>query len=377
MLDVPPGMDLNTAGDGARTMKAKMNTGDGTVDKDYIVNLFTPDQPSRADGVVTTILTDPKIRQADLSAHYFESLLPPFTPVKEFDHSKRALVVSIIDSGVDQIGPSRNYWQAHAYGNKVETEFVKPGSLGADFIDKDLSPNDAVSHGTLVAGMVLGAYAADDPLQLVHFKVFGKENQASYFGALVSIYEASAIGSDVINMSWGIAQAKAPEALECAIDRAIGEGIYVVTSAGNGGTDLSATPQWPAAFAPAYPDQLLTVGAYWYRGRGLDGSNQPDPARDPHEVRLREFSNYGDPYVSVAAYMTAPVPGYQTAATVLPVGTSFSAPQITGQLASLIGQYPHSAVPVMQQSFRTANALSGYVWKDYYLPTPNWNGHRP
>lgn len=377
MLDVPPGMDLNTGGDGARTLKAKINTGDGIVEQDYVINLFTPEEPTRADGSVTTVENDPVIKRRDLSYTYFQQLLPPFDPPMKYDGGKRPLTVSIIDSGTDDSGPGTPYWGAHRYQKGPTTEYVKPGTLGPDFIAKDLTPNDETPHGTLVAGALLGAYAADNPLQLVHFKTFGEKGQSSYFGALVSIYEAIAIGSDVINMSWGITQDKAPEALECAIDRAVSDGVYLVTSAGNDSASLAKSPQWPANFSDRYPERLLTVGSYWYDGKGLDNTGRPDPARDPAQVLLRNFSNYGDPLVSVAAYMTAPVPAYQQTGTVLPVGTSFSAPQIAGRLAGLVDRYPGSAIAALQNDFSAATTLAKLIYKDYYLPTPDRGGTLP
>ena len=377
MLDVPPGMDLHTGGDGARTLKAKINTGDGIVEQDYVINLFTPEEPTRADGSVITVEDDPVIKRRDLSYTYFQQLLPPFSPPMQYDGGKRTLTVSIIDSGTDDNGPGTPYWAAHRYQKGPATEYVKPGTLGPDFIAKDLTPNDETPHGTLVAGALLGAYAADNPLQLVHFKTFGERGQSSYFGVLVSIYEAITIGSDVINMSWGITQHKAPEALECAIDRAISDGVYLVTSAGNDGRHLGKAPQWPAAFADRYPDRMLAVGSYWYGGNGLDDAGRPDPARDPGQVLLRDFSNYGDPQVSVAAYMTAPVPAYQQSGTVLPVGTSFSAPQIAGRLTGFVDRYPTNAIPVLQNEFSWATSLDQLIYKQFYLPTPDWGGGLP
>ena len=370
MLDVPPGMDLNTAGDGARTMRPKINTGEGTVDPDYVINLFDPQQPTTTGGTVPTILTDPFIRQADLSVGYFQTLLPPFDKPREYNPDSRPLRVSVIDSGVDREGPSVTYWDRHRYEGQ-ETQFVRAGRLGADFIQKDLSPDDLTPHGTYVAGALLGAYRAKNPLQIIHFKVFGEQQQASYFGALVSIYEAIAVGSDVINMSWGITQQEAPAALRCAIERAAAnESTYLVTSAGNDGNDLARLPQWPAAFAPDYPERMLTVGSYWYEGRGLSGG-RPDPTRNPNYVQRHGFSNYGNPHTSVAAYLTAPVPAYRTSELVYPVGTSFSAPQIAGELLNVVDGNPGSAVATLQALFSTAPSLNQDIYKDYFLPTPD------
>ena len=288
VLDFPPGMDINTGGDGARTQRARINTGNGTAEPDYLVNLFDTENPSRTDGEIRTVDNDPEVAQADLKPSYFDELAPPFNPNTTFDPTRKPLRVAIIDSGVDTGQDNGRLWDAYRYSGG-SSEYIRGKLLGFDFIAKDLTPDDHTPHGTFVAAALINNYAGSSPLELIHLRTFGEEGISSYFGALVSLYEAAVVRSDIINMSWGIQLDKAPEALECAVDRVVGTGAYLVTSAGNSRVDLSDRPQWPASFGEQYPEQMLTVASFWYGGRGLD------PKRDPDFVVRRNFSNFGKP----------------------------------------------------------------------------------
>ena len=364
VFDVPPGMDLNTTGGSAQAIKAKLNTGDGTAEPDYIVNLFNPRAPATIappSERIPLATTDPLILDVVPGRNkYFITVLPPFRAPEESDLTPVQLV-TIIDSGVDPGEPNQSLFKRYTYRQPRETEFVKPNELGFDFVAKDFAPNDLTPHGTHVAGAVLGQYAAKAGLNLVHMKTFGEEGISSYFGALVSLYEANAIGSDVINMSWGISNSTAPQALTCAVKAAVAENILLVTSAGNDTLDLDAAPQWPAAFSIAYPDNVIATASYWYRGKAEN--------EDPASVELMYFSNFGKGTVPLAAYMTTPVPAFGTGQIIFPLGTSFSAPIVTGQLVNFFADNPGTSLQEFRAKFyREAASLSGLIRDKHYLP---------
>lgn len=364
VLSFPEGMDLNTGGDGARTQRAEINTGNGgTAEPDYLINLFSPETPGDVGGRLPMFFEDPQVRSLDLNKGYIENLLPPFAPYSKFDPSLPEVRVALIDSGVDSELPNLNLWKPTIYTGVEETEFIKAGNLGFDFINKDFTPDDKTPHGTYVAGAFLNNYQRNNPLQTIHFRIFGEEGIASYFGALVSLYEASAIGSNIINMSWGIAQKNSPLALECAIETVVKNGAYAVTSAGNNNADLDGLPQWPANFSEKYPDRMLAVASFWYGGHGFESD------RDPKAVVKKDFSNYSPLFTGVAAYMSASVPSYPGGgAAVYPLGTSISAPVITGRLAEQFTSVPNHALGALLRTFRQADPLDGITRDKLYLP---------
>ncbi len=364
VFDVPPGMDLNTTGGAAREVRAKVNGGDGTAEPDFLINLFHPRAPATivppADRVPLAT-TDPLIRDVIPSGEkYFDAYLPPFRAPEESDRGPIQLV-SIIDSGVDPEEPNQHIWKRVRYRQSKETEFIKSDELGFDFIAKDFEPNDLTPHGTHVAGALLGQYGAEAGLNVVHLKAFGQEGISSYFGALVSLYEANAIGSDLINMSWGISYPTPPEALTCALEAAIDEGIFLVTSAGNDTLDLDGEPQWPAAFAPMYPDHVIATASYWYQGNA--------EKEDATTLELIYFSNFGKGTVPLAAYMTTPVPGYGSGQIIYPLGTSISAPIVSGRLITFLAGSPGSSLQDFRQKYyQQAATLSGRIRDENYLP---------
>ncbi len=367
VFDVEPGMDLNTTGGSAKEVRAKVNGGNGTAEPDYLINLFNPRDPAtiappsqRIRTVRDDRILKDVIPQGDA---YFREFLPPFR-LPAASSEAPVQVVTIIDSGVDISEPNALTWERYAYQQPKETEFVRHNSLGPDFIAKDLVPDDLTPHGTYVAGALLGNYQADAGLNVVHMKTFGEEGISTYFGALVALYEANAIGSTVINMSWGMQSPSEPEALACAVMAAVKAGIFLVTSAGNDTLNIDNEPQWPAAFASDYPGHVLTTASYWYRGQAFK--------RDPADVELMYFSNFGRQQVSLAAYMTTPVPDYVNGSIVYPLGTSISTPIVAGQLAGFRAKAPRGALDDFRQQYLgQAQTLVDRVSDGNYLPLPS------
>ncbi len=361
-LGVPPGMDLNTTGGSAHEVRAKVNAGEGTVSTDYIVNLFSPAKPTEGGGRIHRVEEEKEVRDAIGSpAAYFAEVLKPGGDCQSVDRNLEPVTVTVIDSGVDLSEINAGRWTASRYRGSKQTEFIRPWQLGYDFINHDFEPEDETPHGTYVAAALLAQYAAKRPLQLVHMKTFGAGGLSSYFGALVSIYEATAIGSQVINMSWGFYQEEMPDALRCAIRTAARRGVYLVTSAGNDGENLETNPQWPAAFAPDFPDNMLTVASYWNQESGKLGY------RDG--IELMDFSNYGKREVPLAAFMTTGVPEFQTGTLIYPLGTSISTPIVSGLLANWLADHPEGTLAEFRAAFfRQSASISDRITDGQYLP---------
>lgn len=358
VVGIPPGLDPNGTG-GALSRRRGRGNGNGLIaEPDYLINLFNPTRPSQTGGALIDATLDPVlVNTIDNVGPYLRSILPPFDPPTQFGGGT-PLLATIIDSGVELESENEKYWKSTQYLRGRKTEYIHPGSFGYDFIAKDFAPNDVTPHGTAVAGALLGQYQRPDPLQTVHFKIFGREGISSYFGALVSILEATTIGSDVINMSWGFYLHQRPAALDCVVGIAATNGVLMLTSAGNDQADLSRQPQWPAALAPSYPGNLLTVASYWYQGEAA--------SRDPNAVDLMYFSNFGDGVVPTAAFMTTPVPRYGTKDTYFPLGTSISTPIASGMLLENLGT-SGSGFNALFPFRRKAPGLSGVITNANYV----------
>ena len=336
-MGVREGLNLNTTGGAARTVESEVNGGDGTVSPDYLINLYKQlEDPSASDGSL-------KVREEapnGLPDGQQGDFCPP-----AFDHNQPPIVVAIIDSGVDDSAHNRDRWEATRYRQRVETEFIRPWKLGFDFMDKDFAPEDRAAHGTSVAATILRQYQSTRPLNFLHLKTFGDKGISTYFGALVSIYEAVAAGANIINMSWGVYGEVPPPGLECAIKTAVEHNVKLVTSAGNDCRNLDETPQWPAAFAgsPKYQNHIISVASF-----GPDDPNL-QPAPDP--LALSSYSNFGEQTVSLAAFMTAGVPKAGSAEMIYPLGTSISAPIVTGLLANWLADNPGGTVGEFCEKF--------------------------
>jgi hypothetical protein len=321
-VDVPAGMSPDFFGGGAgedpltSNRRPKRDSTEFFVEQDYLISV-----PSPGAGIIDLVQSEYKFPPGTQDCITFEQ----GNPSSEGEN----VIVTVIDSGVDP-GPAwGNLWNDHRYRlNGVG--FTQQNSLGYDFIRDDAQPEDEVAHGTAVGGLVIGGYKGEAPLTVVHFKIFGGEGFATYFGAVVATNEAVDLGSHIINMSWGIPQPNEPLALGCAIRRAGRNGAVVVTTAGNDNLDIDATPQWPGAFGQQKDyEHLYTVASYEY------------PMQDLRESPVKVgYSNFSDKRVNVAAYLTSFSPTFGAATPTefsLLAGTSISAPLISRDLARYLG----------------------------------------
>ena len=361
-IGVPPGMSLDTGGDLTRNIRQKGHYGGDTVSEDVILNMFSADQPTLTDPDASADFQRKLAEEVETALSELEAPAFEAPGDGQFNSEKDPLTVAIIDSGIDYHKSNAHHWVATRYEEGATTEYLTPGAYGYDFIRRNNEPRDETPHGTYVAATILNQYRADRPLQLLHMKTFGKEAIASYFGALVSIYEAIAAGVKVINLSWGFYDQKPPEALYCAIKIATGQGVFIVTSAGNDRTDLDSKPQWPAAFADDFPCNLLTVASFKY-----DWTKSSIP--DSTTVVRTHFTNYGQREVPVAAFLTSPVFEYQSGDPYQPGGTSISTPIVTGLLADWLARHPRGTLAEFRHTyFIEANALKPDIGRGHYLP---------
>ena len=264
------------------------------------------------------------------------------------------LLIANIDSGVEVGGNWDKLWDRYQH-HSLKSNYL--GKLGYDFFYADTAPDDNTGHGTATAGVAIGSYRSDKPITFLHYKVFGRQGESNYFGALVAMYEAIGHDADIINASWGKVDAFAPPALECAVAAAEKAGVIIVTSAGNDTTDITpgANPQWPAAFSAGY-ENVLAVTSYQYeRGETI----KSDP------VKEKQYANYSAKVVSVAGYLTGEAPRFGGRDTYYPFGTSISTPLVTSDLGTVLAQ--GGSLNDFRNSWQRSGGLAGQVRGEFFV----------
>jgi len=324
--DVPAGLDPNVVGPAVSRRRLNRNDDDFIVEADHII--YAP-SGGGGPGVLPSI--DGIIDQVPSS----------LVACLEFDLNSDGgstededgqIVVTMIDSGVEIGGNWDGIWDNHI-NQRFSDNFVRPFQLGFDFFYGTTVPSDNLGHGTNTAGALIGNYEGFQPLTVIHHKVFGIDGQSTYFGALVAIYSAVELQSDIINCSWGYEDIVLPRGMQCAVDYAISSGAVFIASAGNSTNNISqaALPQWPASFSENLDERFISVTSFQYQG-----SPNPDLP-----ILCPTFSNFQTPFagtVDVAAYLTTETPAYGEGFFNYKAGTSISAPLVASKVATAIAE---------------------------------------
>ncbi len=218
------------------------------------------------------------------------------------------VTVGIIDSGSNLNHPETRAQMLTGGGDFANGD----GSVfpQRDFVDNDLdgTVDEAIEHGTFVAGLV---NLAAPKSRIFHIRALDAEGYGSVFGVAKAILQGINRKVDVLNLSFSMAESS--NVIKTAIDEALDSGIVVVASAGNRGL--------PALDFPASHEGVIAVAAV------------------DNDLLRATFSNYSE-QVDVSAPGVDLISTYQNSSFATWAGTSFSAPLATGAVALLLSRYP-------------------------------------
>lgn len=186
----------------------------------------------------------------------------------------QGIKVGVIDTGIDYDHPdfggsgtdgSTQFPTArvgHGYDFVGDDYNADPNSPNYDPVPHpDLQPDDCNGHGTHVAGIVgasgdLTGVAPEATLGA--YRVFGCDGSTDTEVILEALERTRVDGMDVVNMSLGAAFQSWPQyPTSMASDRLVKDGIVVVASAGNSGTDGTQ-----AVGGPSSGSDVISVASY-------------------------------------------------------------------------------------------------------------------
>ncbi len=260
------------------------------------------------------------------------------------------VIVAVLDAGTDLDHPdlADNLWQntAEIEDNSKDDDhngFIDD-SFGWDFVGDDNNPEpddgpdadiDAISHGTLIAGLV-GAVGDNEEgvtgvawqVQIMPLRMLDDSGSGSSTEAIDAIEYAVAMGAKVINLSF--AGDTNDPALRDAVRDAYRAGVVIVAAMGNENRDTDMDPVFPACYHNSTEDWVIGVGstdADDFRSLFSNfGSNCLDlsaPGEDIFGLSFEESTDgFDDLYLG----------GWS--------GTSMSSPLVAGAAALLLSIYP-------------------------------------
>ncbi len=232
------------------------------------------------------------------------------------DTPKKAVLISILDTGVDYTHPDlvdqiwKNPDLKRPDSCSVDTDFI-----GWNFVHDNNNPMDDHSHGTHVAGIIVDNLkkncSGPCDYRIIPLKTHNANGVATLFNVTCATYYSIDADVDIINDSWGY-YGKSSRILKTAMQNAESQNILIVSSAGNDTIDLDDTPQFPACDTVA---NIVTVGSH---DKVVNGVYQRSV-----------FSNHSSREVDLLALGDQVVSAYPGNMRIAKSGTSMSAPAVT------------------------------------------------
>jgi len=262
-----------------------------------------------------------------------------------------SVVVAVFDSGIDIEHPDlkNNIWinSGEIPGNGLDDD--KNGYIddvnGWDFVDDDglvgpvvigQATTDAISHGTLIAGLIgavgdnmKGVVGVNWNVRIMPLRVLDATGAGDSFDVAFAVDYAVKNGADVINFSFSGNQSDMY--LREALRRAYEAGVVIVSAIGNEAANVDNSAVYPACYSSLASDWVI----------GVASTNQIDGRSN--------FTNFGASCVDISApgenifglSYYDPMAGFPTAYDGGWSGTSMSAPLVSGAVALLLSKYPN------------------------------------
>lgn len=326
-IGLVPGLRVVTLGPGVDVARAlatyRADARVASADPDYVVRVdATPNDPRFADGSLWglhNVGQSGGTPDADIDA-------PEAWDVTTGDP---ATIVAVIDTGVDYRHPdlAANMWvntrEIPGNGRDDDGNGYADDVYGYDFYNNDPDPMDDHGHGTHVAGTIgavgnngIGVVGVAWNVKIMALKFLGASGSGSLSDAIRALDYAVANGATISNNSYG--GDGYSQAFADALERARAAGHIFVTSAGNAGRDIDASPTYPASFTN---DNVITVAA-----------------TDRNDGRA-SFSNYGAVSVDLGAPGSGILSTYKGGGYATMSGTSMASPHVAGVVALVRGRH--------------------------------------
>jgi subtilisin family serine protease len=275
-----------------------------------------------------------------------------------------SVVIAVIDSGVDTDHPDLD---GRIWVNPAETPYNGKDDDGNGYVDDwrgwdfynnnndpnpepdgidnnhDGTPDEQVSHGTLVAGLAaaignnsFGTVGVAWTATIMPLQIFPDDGTTYVSTVIEAIDYAVNMGADIINLSIG---APYEESFSPAINRAYEAGICVISAGGNNGKELTDSKStWTSPVCNDGPN--VFVDNYVLGVGGLD--------RNSVLAWYSNFDTSSANFIDVCApgtalfgptYYDPSIPGFGSYFGTN-TGTSFSAPLVTGLAALVLAKNP-------------------------------------
>lgn len=285
---------------------------------------------------------------------YLDQIHAPEAWEKTTGHD--GVVVAVLDSGVDLGHPDieGNLWlnEDETPGNGLDDDGngYADDVRGWDFVDRDADPNpedavpfdpSAVSHGTLVAGIIgavgnnaEGIAGINWDVRIMPLRILNRQGTGGEEDAIRAINYALDNGADVINMSFTGYNISTP--FSHAVKKAYDRGVVFVAAVGNDGdngrANLNREPIFPACLKGALDDDWVigvaaTTATDEKAGFSNWGRTCTDLAAPGVEIFGTSFYNPDN------AFFDERYTGFWQ-------GTSTAAPMVSGSAALLLSRFP-------------------------------------